>query len=176
MAILYRTENKLNSMFYYGVHHTNEEDGYLGGGTHLKRSINKHGKENFVRRTIKEFETSKEAFELEALMVDDLLLKDPKCYNLAPGGLGGVGNMTPWNKGIKNPGVGGRKPGYISHRKGKSYDNPIEIFGVMVPSVRLASIESKIPSRTLFGWAHGCSNPNPKNKSKWEAYVSQINQ
>ena len=45
---LYKTTNLINNKYYYCVHSTkNLNDGYLGSGKYLKRSINKYGKENF---------------------------------------------------------------------------------------------------------------------------------
>ena len=86
--LVYRTENKLDNKFYYGVHNGSNPD-YLGSGKLLKRAIKKYGKDNFVRRTIMEFDTLEEAYAFEAIMVDKQLIEDPKCYNVATGGHGG---------------------------------------------------------------------------------------
>ena len=86
--IVYRTENLLNGKFYYGVHNSRKPR-YLGSGTALKRAIKKYGRDNFIRRTIKEFDTAKEAYAFETLMVDDLLINNPMCYNATAGGTGG---------------------------------------------------------------------------------------
>ena len=86
MHIVYRTENKLNGKFYYGVHESN--DNYLGSGTVLKAAVKKYGRENFIRRTIKSFNSAEEAYSFEQLMVDIALINDPKCYNACVGGKG----------------------------------------------------------------------------------------
>ena len=83
--IVYRTENKINGKFYYGVTNGNNPS-YIGSGKNITRAINKYGKENFVRRTIMEFETEDEAYAFEALIVDELLLSNPDCYNITLGG------------------------------------------------------------------------------------------
>lgn len=54
--IVYRTENKITGKFYYGVHN-NTRERYLGSGELLKKAIEKHGRDNFVRRTVMEFDT-----------------------------------------------------------------------------------------------------------------------
>lgn len=102
MYIVYRTENTINGKFYYGVHNGSNKS-YLGSGKALQSAIAKYGKENFIRRTIMELNSQDEAYELEELIVDDLLLADPNCYNLIKGGRGGHVEgytQTPWNKGI----------------------------------------------------------------------------
>lgn len=93
--VLYRTENLVNSKYYYGVHATdNLEDGYLGSGGTLKKAIRKYGRENFVRTDLEFFNTMEEAYAREAEIVTKDTIKDPNCYNSKPGGLGGTRGMT----------------------------------------------------------------------------------
>ena len=44
---IYKTTNLLSGKYYIGMHSTDDlNDGYLGSGTLLRRSLNKYGKEN----------------------------------------------------------------------------------------------------------------------------------
>lgn len=87
---VYKTTNNLNGDYYYGVHSTNNlDDGYMGSGARIKRSINKYGKENFTREIVQFFSSAKCAFSLERAIVTNELIKDPHCLNLAIGGYGG---------------------------------------------------------------------------------------
>ena len=110
MIIVYRTENKVNGRFYYGLH-TADDKYYLGSGYRLKKAIKKYGKENFIRRTVREFDTVEAAREFEKLVIE-AVINNPACYNVNNGGTGVVKGNIPWNKGKKCPGVGGRKPGF----------------------------------------------------------------
>ena len=97
-TIVYRTENMVNNNFYYGVHtcgrKCENECRYIGSGQLLLKAINKHGIDNFVRRTIMEFDTIEKALEFEELMVDEMLVTNQKCYNITTGG-----GMPPSKKG-----------------------------------------------------------------------------
>jgi hypothetical protein len=79
--------------FYVGVHSTmNLEDGYLGSGFRLQRSIKKHGKENHIREVLEFFETREELVKREREVVNEETIADPKCMNLKKGGEGGFLN------------------------------------------------------------------------------------
>ena len=85
----YKITNNLNGHFYYGVHNTNDlNDGYMGSGTRLHYAYKKYGIENFTKEILKYFNSSKEAFEYEAEIVNEDLVKDNNCYNIQQGGKG----------------------------------------------------------------------------------------
>jgi hypothetical protein len=87
---VYKTTNKKNGKFYIGIHSTNDlNDGYLGSGTILKSSIKKNGKENFKLEYLEFFENYEDLREAEKKLVNEELLKNPKCINLVYGGGGG---------------------------------------------------------------------------------------
>ena len=162
--IVYRTENKVNGKFYYGVHQ-GDNPKYLGSGVALKNAIKKYGRKNFIRRTIMKFDTAEEAYAFEALMVDDALLNDPNCYNSCLGGVGGVGKNEPWNKGKKTPGIGsGRKPGFVSHHKGK-YKSPWTIIAKELGTSR----------RIIKDWVVNNRKPHQSNQSTYAQAIKLYN-
>ena len=87
---IYKTTNLLSGKYYIGMHSTDDlEDGYLGSGTYLKRSINKHGKENHLIEILEFVDSRKElaAREKEIVSLQEIAKKE--CMNLKVGGNGG---------------------------------------------------------------------------------------
>lgn len=83
----YKITNRINGMFYYGIHSTNDlNDDYMGSGKRIRAAIKKYGVENFTKEIIKFFPTLKELSDYEQQIIDESLLNDPKCYNLVKGG------------------------------------------------------------------------------------------
>jgi hypothetical protein len=144
IQFVYKTTNLLNSTYYIGVHSTwNIDDGYLGSGKRLVRSIKKHGKENFKREILAFFGTNKEAYEYESHLVNEELIKDDLCLNLKPGGSGGftdaarkLGSKRMNEKLWSNP-------EWIEKQKIKSSNN-----------LKKAHEEGKIPYGTFKGKNH----------------------
>jgi hypothetical protein len=97
---LYKTTNLINDKYYYGIHSTFDlEDGYLGSGTYLRRSILKYGKENFKREILEKFETREELIQAESDLITKYIVDEKLCMNLKTGGLGGsLGMVTIRNK------------------------------------------------------------------------------
>ena len=90
---LYKTTNLINNKFYVGMHSTsNLEDGYLGSGLRLRRSIRKYGKENFKFDILEFFEDREKLIEAEINMVNSDLIKEELCMNIKEGGCGGFSN------------------------------------------------------------------------------------
>ena len=85
---VYKTTCTITGKWYIGMHSTDSlDDGYLGSGTHLSRSVKKHGKENHLREIL-EHCLDREALRLRE---DEILLAlkdDPMCMNIARGGIG----------------------------------------------------------------------------------------
>lgn len=83
----YKITNLINGHFYYGVHNTNNlDDGYMGSGTRLNHAYKIYGIENFKKEIIKFFDSTEEAFEYEAFIVNEELVKNHECYNIQEGG------------------------------------------------------------------------------------------
>jgi hypothetical protein len=90
---IYKTTNLKNGKFYVGMHSTNNlNDGYLGSGKRLRRSINKNGVENFNIEYLEFFDNRIDLVNREKELINEELLKDPMCMNLKPGGEGGFMN------------------------------------------------------------------------------------
>lgn len=93
---LYKTTNLINNKIYYGVHKETkwtknfipENDGYLGSGLSLKRSINKHGKENFKREVLCVSNDPDYIYFLESRLVTKDFINEDSNYNIVGGGLG----------------------------------------------------------------------------------------
>lgn len=102
----YKITNNLNGHFYYGVHSTDDlEDGYMGSGVRLHYAYKQYGIENFTKEILKFFDSKEEAYKYEAEIVNEELVKDENCYNLAFGGQGGEKNHNDSMKGkltVKN--------------------------------------------------------------------------
>ena len=91
----YRILNLTNGKFYYGIHKTNNiDDGYMGSGTYLKRSIKKYGIDNFKKEIICYFSTYKEVLNYESEIVTEELINNENCYNIRLGGLGGFEHIS----------------------------------------------------------------------------------
>ena len=90
---IYKTTNLKNGKFYVGMHSTDDlNDGYLGSGDRLRRSIRRNGKDNF-KLEILEFLPDRTSLSLrEKELVNEDLLKNPMCMNLSLGGQGGISN------------------------------------------------------------------------------------
>lgn len=90
---IYKVTCNVNGKYYVGMHSTsNLEDGYFGSGKVLKRSLNKYGNENHSIEIL-EWLTDRSSLKLrEKELVNESLLNDPMCMNLAIGGEGGFRN------------------------------------------------------------------------------------
>lgn len=84
---IYKTTNIINNKFYIGKHKTKDlNDGYLGSGKLLKRSIKKHGVNNFDKEILHLCKDEKHMNLLEKILV----VPDKETnYNLCEGGKGG---------------------------------------------------------------------------------------
>jgi hypothetical protein len=102
---IYKTTNLKNGKFYVGMHSTNNlNDGYLGSGTRLRRSIRRNGVENFKLEILEFFSNRTDLSNREAKLVNKDLLKDPLCMNLVYGGGGGFISPEGVKKGGKYSG------------------------------------------------------------------------
>ncbi len=87
---IYRTVNKVNNKKYYGKHSTYDmDDGYIGSGTILCRSIKKYSKDSFRRDILMFFDSESDLNKYEMLFINESLVSKDDVYNIAIGGQGG---------------------------------------------------------------------------------------
>lgn len=90
---IYKTTNLVNNKYYVGKHCAfNLDNNYLGSGTRLRRSIRKHGVENFKKEILEFCNSAEELIIREREIVNSKLLQDKLCMNLQLGGGGGFIN------------------------------------------------------------------------------------
>lgn len=87
--IIYKTTNLVNGKFYVGKDSKNDPN-YLGSGRILKRSIKKHGKENFKKEVLEVCVSEEHLNERERFWITELKCRERSdCYNIGEGGIGG---------------------------------------------------------------------------------------
>lgn len=92
---IYKTTCLITNKYYIGMHSTdNLDDGYKGSGKRLWHSINKHGLENHQTEILEFLPSREELKAREIKLVNQELLEDKMCMNLALGGEGGARVMT----------------------------------------------------------------------------------
>ena len=74
---LYKTTCLVTKRYYIGMHSTcNLEDGYIGSGTRLRRSIRKYGVENHIKEVLEYFATRELLAKRESEIVTSNLIKE----------------------------------------------------------------------------------------------------
>ena len=100
---IYKTTNLVNGKYYIGMHSThNFEDGYVGSGKRLWYSIKKYGKENFKCEILEILPDRSSLKEREKELVNEVLLKNPMCMNIKPGGSGGFSREQQIKNALKS--------------------------------------------------------------------------
>lgn len=114
--IIYKTTNLVTKKIYIGQDSKNRLN-YFGSGSYIKKSIKKHGIENFTKEVVAICDTKDKLDFLEKFYIKFYNSKVPSGYNLTDGG-GGLLNPTEetlrkmseshvgintWSKGIKKP-------------------------------------------------------------------------
>jgi hypothetical protein len=96
---LYKITCLITGRYYIGMHSTyNLDDGYMGSGKKLRRSLRKYGKENHVKEIIQFFNNREELVIAEKNAITEDMLRDVNCMNLMSGGTGGCYNIKHINQ------------------------------------------------------------------------------
>ena len=93
---VYELTNKINGMKYIGkrtCHCPIENDkNYMGSGVKIVQAVKEYGKNNFEKKILKTFNTSKEALEYERYVIESVeAYDDNNYYNITHGGFGALG-------------------------------------------------------------------------------------
>lgn len=90
---IYKTVCLISNKYYIGMHSTKKlNDGYLGSGKVLMRSVNKYGRDNHKLEILEFIDTRIQLKNRERELVNEKLLQDPMNMNLQIGGGGGFVN------------------------------------------------------------------------------------
>jgi hypothetical protein len=93
---------RFDGMYYIGMHSTDDlEDGYLGSGKRITRSVKKYGASQHKKEILETFSSRAELKNRELEIVNEELLEDPLCMNLKLGGAGGWDHID--IRGDNNP-------------------------------------------------------------------------
>ena len=107
---IYKTTCNVTKKYYIGLHSAIKlNDGYLGSGKILRRSVRKYGKDQHILEILCFCQTKNELPNKEAEIVNEILITDPLCMNLRVGCCGNSGGHR--TSGWKMP------PMTDSHRK-----------------------------------------------------------
>jgi hypothetical protein len=182
---IYKTINMLSGRYYIGMHSTdNLNDGYLGSGTYLKRSINKHGKENHSIEILEFLNSRQElaAREKEIVSLQEIAKKE--CMNLKVGGQGGncknaeEGTKRYWEKHRITPHIlrwTGKKHSPQSIQKMKETALAIEAgkgiknsqYGTCWITDGRQNLKVKKGTAVPEGWTLGRRCDNPRSGTRW---------
>lgn len=87
---IYKTTCNVTGKYYIGMYSCSTlEDGYMGSGKKLRRSLNKHGIENHTKEILEFLDDRESLAKRENEIVNEEIIQDPLCMNLKIGGSGG---------------------------------------------------------------------------------------
>ena len=107
---IYKTTCNVTGKWYVGMHSTsNENDGYMGSGLRLRRSIRKYGVNEHTKEILEYCDSREKLVLREKQIVNSELLKEDLCMNLCLGGEGGHGSKFLTKEQLSKGGVNANK-------------------------------------------------------------------
>lgn len=99
---IYKITKKNTGKFYIGRHITkNLNNSYMGSGTYIRRAVEKHGTNSFLKEYLFIFDNEEDMYNKEADIVTEEFCLREDTYNIAPGGF--AGGFDYINKNIMTP-------------------------------------------------------------------------
>lgn len=87
--LVYKITNLINGKIYIGIHSTEDiNDLYMGSGVNIKKSIARHGVENFKKEILYNFDNYDDMIAMEIKLVNEEFILRTDTYNAALGGYG----------------------------------------------------------------------------------------
>jgi len=128
---IYKTTNLLSCKYYIGMHSTsNLNDGYMGSGKRLKRSLNKYGKENHKIEIVEILNSREELKKREEEVVNLNEIAKENCMNLKVGGTGGFTyeqqKINAKKSNEKQKFLAENEPGWIEKKSKKISENNLQ--------------------------------------------------
>lgn len=156
---IYKTICLVTGRYYIGMHSTNNlDDGYMGSGLRLRRSIRKYGVEQHKKEIIEYCNDVYELSKREAEIVTHELINEDLCMNLVAGGYGGFISKEGCTKGGKVSGD------IIKKRLETNEEFKLKHKANFASIVKKAREEDKYPNNSFKGKTH--SNETKKLMSE----------
>ena len=169
---VYKITNKLSGKTYIGSHKTKKlDDGYMGSGKYLKRSIEKNGLENFEKQVLHVYDNPEAMFAKEAELVNEDYLSEGNTYNLKIGGEGGFDWI---NKNITEEQKTKRaKAGYNSVKNLSALGNAARQVTTVIPC---AFCQNEFKQKAKVQKFCCCSCATKYNKNINKEYIASLAQ
>lgn len=162
---------------------------YKGSGKIYKQAEKKYGKKNFKKEILKYFNSREELSEGEKILITEEIAKDPKYYNIQPGGLGGaVGEFNPmWGKTHTPESIAKGKAKHRLYGKPALHGLKIIVDGVLYGScleaakylpIGSGAVQKRVKSSSYLNYRYADESKNTHKSQKFvkinESYYESL--